>query len=86
MPTLDWLNRATAFITAAKVPFRLLEQVSVHVASAGNTANNIALQAIDTPARGQNDAQNALDFAATRPEPVEGSFSNPSSNKILATC
>ena len=73
MPTLDWLNRATAFTTAAKVPFRLLEQVSVHVASAGNAANKIAVQAVDTPARGQNDAQNALDFAATRPEPVEGS-------------
>ncbi len=30
MPTLDWLNRATAFTTAARVPYRLLEQVSVH--------------------------------------------------------
>ena len=30
MPTLDWLNRATAFSTAARVPYRLLEQVSVH--------------------------------------------------------
>ena len=73
MPTLDWLNRATAFTTAAKVPFRLLEQVSVHVASAGNARNSIATQAVDTPASGQNDVQNALDFAAARPEPVEGS-------------
>ena len=72
MPTLDWLNRATAFTTAAKVPFRLLEQVSVHVASAGNARNSIATQAVDTPASGQNDVQNALDFAAARPEPVEG--------------
>jgi adenine-specific DNA-methyltransferase len=30
MPTLDWLNRADAFTTVAKVPYRLLEQVSVH--------------------------------------------------------
>ena len=30
MPTLDWLNRAQAFTTAARVPYRLLEQVSVH--------------------------------------------------------
>ena len=30
MPTLDWLNRAAAFSTAARVPYRLLEQVSVH--------------------------------------------------------
>ncbi len=33
MPTLDWLNRASAFSTAARVPYRLLEQVSVHTAS-----------------------------------------------------
>ena len=30
MPTLDWLNRADAFTTSNKVPYRLLEQVSVH--------------------------------------------------------
>ncbi|MDD2810487.1 site-specific DNA-methyltransferase [Rhodoferax sp.] len=30
MPTLDWLNRASAFTTAAQVPYRLLEQVSAH--------------------------------------------------------
>ena len=33
MPTLDWLNRANAFTTAARVPYRLLEQVSTHSAS-----------------------------------------------------
>ena len=33
MPTLDWLNRADAFTTAASVPYRLLEQVSVHTAT-----------------------------------------------------
>ena len=30
MPTLDWLNRSSAFTIAARVPYRLLEQVSVH--------------------------------------------------------
>ncbi len=30
MPTLDWLNRADAFTTAAKVPYRLLESISSH--------------------------------------------------------
>ena len=33
MPTLDWLNRANAFTLAAKVPYRLLEQVSVHTST-----------------------------------------------------
>jgi adenine-specific DNA-methyltransferase len=33
MPTLDWLNRAEAFTTAAKVPYRLLETVSEHAPS-----------------------------------------------------
>ena len=30
MPTLDWLNRQSAFTTSARVPYRLLEQVSSH--------------------------------------------------------
>ena len=33
MPTLDWLNRANAFTLSAKVPYRLLEQVSKHQAA-----------------------------------------------------
>ncbi len=33
MPTLDWLNRAAAFTIAEHVPYRLLEQVSVHAAT-----------------------------------------------------
>ena len=33
MPTLDWLNRANAFTLSAKVPYRLLEQVSTHHAT-----------------------------------------------------
>jgi len=39
MPTLDWLNRAQAFTTAARVPNRLLEEVSVHTAAAPGEAN-----------------------------------------------
>lgn len=38
MPTLDWLNRAQAFTTAARVPYRLLEEVSVHSAAAADEA------------------------------------------------
>ena len=34
MPTLDWLNRAQAFTTSARVPYRLLEEVSVHLPTA----------------------------------------------------
>ncbi len=60
MPTLDWLNRASAFTTAAKVPYRLLEQVSAHTSHAENTTNSIAPQTINTPARGQNGTQNGL--------------------------
>jgi adenine-specific DNA-methyltransferase len=42
MPTLDWLNRADAFTTSAKVPYRLLEPVSSH----GNAAaqDNLLIQ------------------------------------------
>jgi len=42
MPTLDWLNRASAFTLAAQVPYRLLEQVSAH----GDTgsADNLLIQ------------------------------------------
>lgn len=36
MPTLDWLNRAEAFTTAARVPYRLLEPVSTHGRDADN--------------------------------------------------
>ena len=40
MPTLDWLNRAHAFTTAARVPYRLLEAVSSH----GTGADNLLIQ------------------------------------------
>ena len=36
MPTLDWLNRQSAFTTSARVPYRLLEQVSVYSAAPGS--------------------------------------------------
>ena len=43
MPTLDWLNRAAAFTTAAQVPYRLLEPVSTH-GDAQSAANNLLIQ------------------------------------------
>jgi adenine-specific DNA-methyltransferase len=30
MPTLDWLNRAEALTAADKIPYRILQPVSVH--------------------------------------------------------
>lgn len=42
MPTLDWLNRANAFTTAARVPYRLLEQVSVHPCTTQTTPADLA--------------------------------------------
>ena len=41
MPTLDWLNRPTAFTLAAKVPYRLLETVSSH---GSGESNNLLIQ------------------------------------------
>ena len=41
MPTLDWLNRADAFTTAARVPYRLLEPVSAH---GDGDARNLLIQ------------------------------------------
>jgi len=43
MPTLDWLNRAAAFTTAAQVAYRLLEPVSIH-GDAQSAANNLFIQ------------------------------------------
>ncbi|MBP6752783.1 MAG: site-specific DNA-methyltransferase [Alicycliphilus sp.] len=43
MPTLDWLNRATAFTTASEVPYRLLDSVSAH-GDAAQAANNLLIQ------------------------------------------
>ena len=43
MPTLDWLNRATAFTTAPAVPYRLLGTVSTH-GSADDAQHNLLIQ------------------------------------------
>ena len=75
MPTLDWLNRASAFTTAAKVPYRLLEQVSAHTSHAENTTNSIAPQATNTTARDKNGTKSI----SVRPELVEGSEASTSS-------
>ena len=46
MPTLDWLNRTQAFTIAARMPYRLLEEISVHAAAApAETATPPALPA-----------------------------------------
>ncbi len=43
MPTLDWLNRAQAFTTAAQVPYRLLDNVSTH-GDPQHAAGNLLVQ------------------------------------------
>ena len=43
MPTLDWLNRSTAFTTAAQVPYRLLESVSTH-GEAASAHHNLLIE------------------------------------------
>lgn len=43
MPTLDWLNRAHAFTTAAQVPYRLLDTVSIH-GDAATAQGNLLIQ------------------------------------------
>jgi adenine-specific DNA-methyltransferase len=45
MPTLDWLNRAHAFTVSARVPYRLLEQVSVHARTPGGHTTPPAIPA-----------------------------------------
>ena len=68
MPTLDWLNRAQAFTTAARVPYRLLEEVSVHAADApGAAATPPALPA-------QADLLETGAAPATRPGATSGNL------------
>ena len=43
MPTLDWLNRAQSFTTAAQVPYRLLDNVSTH-GDPQSAAGNLLIQ------------------------------------------
>lgn len=50
MPTLDWLNRAAAFTTAARVPYRLLEQVSVHTPTARANPDPVQAELVEAPA------------------------------------
>ncbi|WP_413895501.1 hypothetical protein [Rhodoferax sp.] len=63
MPTLDWLNRAQAFTTSGRVPYRLLEQVSVHTPTAKSGAPAVE------PAQGQPFQAELL---TVRREPIEG--------------
>ncbi len=81
MPTLDWLNRATAFTTAARVPYRLLEQVSVHTsnvrsepAAARPAHSSVRAEPVEAPAQGDLLTAQASTArpSAVRPEPVEG--------------
>ena len=46
MPTLDWLSRQEAFTSSARVPYRLLDQVSLHGDAASNAASqgNLLIQ------------------------------------------
>jgi len=70
MPTLDWLNRAQAFTTSARVPYRLLEEVSVHTPT--TTQGMPATEpAQPQPAQGE--------LLTVRPEPVKESPASPSS-------
>ncbi len=43
MPTLDWLNRQSAFNTSGRVPYRLLDQVSSH-GDATKQKDNLLIQ------------------------------------------
>ena len=64
MPTLDWLNRASAFTTAARVPYRLLEQVSVHTRTTQTTPTDVA------PAPAQAELLSAATAAAPERQPI----------------
>ena len=66
MPTLDWLNRAQAFTTAARVPYRLLEEVSVHSAAVQDDA--------DTAPPAQADLLQPQEKAPDRSSPTSGNL------------
>ena len=60
MPTLDWLNRAQAFTTAARVPYRLLKEVLVHTAAIRpGPAQAELVEALAHPPGGQRRVCNA---------------------------
>jgi adenine-specific DNA-methyltransferase len=78
MPTLDWLNRAQAFTTSARVPYRLLEEVSAHTPSA--TSGPAAAEAAPAqPAQAELLTDRLEPTSTVRPEPVEGPPASPSS-------
>ncbi len=75
MPTLDWLNRAQAFTTSARVPYRLLEEVSVHANTtkpATPTEEAAPVQAELLTVRPEP-TTGRPEPTTVRPEPVEGS-------------
>ena len=53
MPTLDWLNRTSAFTTAARVPYRLLEPISSHAPTAAVSVPALAPVPAPSPLRGE---------------------------------
>ncbi len=60
MPTLDWLNRADAFTLANKVPYRLLEQVSIHGTTVPAQTGNLPIQGDKRRAGGNVLTRNVL--------------------------
>ena len=65
MPTLDWLNRAQAFTTAARVPYRLPKEVLVHTAAIRpGPAQAELVEALAHPPGGQRRVGNARPSAA----------------------
>ena len=73
MPTLDWLNRASAFTTAARVPYRLLEQVSVHTLAADSHPRPVRPEPVEAPQPAQADLLAAPpEPTSVHLEPVEG--------------
>jgi adenine-specific DNA-methyltransferase len=66
MPTLDWLNRAQAFTTAARVPYRLLEEVSVHAVT--------RVPADAPPAQAELVEAMLADTTSAAPQPTDGNL------------
>jgi adenine-specific DNA-methyltransferase len=75
MPTLDWLNRASAFNTAARVPYRLLEQVSVHTPTAPSssaTPDPLTNSGRGTPSVSSGQAELLTESPPVHPEVSKG--------------
>lgn len=84
MPTLDWLNRAQAFTTSARVPYRLLEEVSVHTPAA-KSGTPAAEPAPTQPAQAELLSTPLEPTSSVRPEPVEGSLASISTARTEIT-